>query len=113
MTGVTGVTRGRLRSPADAPATGERADEVGRIGNVAIEQIVSGQIAAPVDYDQAHDEWVAVLHGRAVLEVAGERHELDAGDWMLLPAHCAHRLIDTQPGTTWLALHGPSSHGPD
>lgn len=106
---VTGVARGRLGSSADAPATGELTEEIGRVGGVAIEQILSGQLLAPVDYDQAHDEWVAVLHGGAVLEVAGERFELTAGDWIFLPAHCPHRLVETHPGTTWLALHGPGS----
>lgn len=109
---MTGVARGRLRSPADAPPTGELTQAIGRIGGVAIEHILSGRLAAPVAYDQAHDEWVTVLQGRAVLEVAGERHELEAGDWILLPAHCPHRLLDTQPGTTWLALHAPPADAP-
>jgi len=106
---VTGVARGRLRPPAEAPPTGELTEEIGSIGGVAIEQILSGRLDAPVDYDQAHDEWVTVLQGRAVLEVAGERVEIEAGDWILLPARCPHRLIETRPGTTWLALHGPRS----
>ena len=110
---MTGVARGRLRSPADAPATGELTEAIGRVGDVTIEQILSGALAAPVDYDQAHDEWVAVLQGGAVLEVAGERYDLEAGDWILLPAHCAHRLVDTRPGTSWLALHGPPRDAPD
>lgn len=104
---MTGVARGRLRPPEDAPPAGELTEQIGRIGDVAIEQILSGRIDEPVDYDQAHDEWVALLQGRAVLEVAGERLELEPGDWILLSAHCPHRVIETRPGTTWLALHAP------
>lgn len=84
---------------------GERSEEIARIGDVVVEHIVSGQLESPVDYDQARDEWVAVLSGAAVLEVDHERLELQQGDWILLPAHVPHRLVETRPGTRWLALH--------
>jgi len=101
-----GVTKGRLLGPADAPETGERAAEITRLGGVVVEQILSGAVGAPVDFDQPHDEWVVVLAGDAVLDVAGERVLLVAGDWVLLPARTPHRLVRTSPGTSWLALHG-------
>ena len=59
-----------------------------RLGGVAVEQILSGTLGSPQDYDQAHDEWVVVLEGGAVLEVEGERLDLAAGDWVLLRAPC-------------------------
>ena len=33
--------------------------------------------------------------------------QLHAGDWILLPAHCRHRVTWTQsdPATVWLAVH--------
>ena len=99
------VTRGRLLGAADAPVTGEHIAEIARLGGVVVEQILSGTVAAPVDFDQEHDEWVVVLAGGAVLEVAGERIGLGAGDWVLLPARTPHRLVETVPGTSWLALH--------
>ena len=99
------VVRGRLNAAVDAPAVGERAEEIARLGGVVVEQILSGTLAAPVDFDQDHDEWVIVLAGDAVLEVAGERMALGAADWVLLPAHTQHRLVETAPGTSWLALH--------
>ncbi len=71
-----------------------------------IEYIVSGNLAAPVDYDQAHDEWVVVLDGAATLDVQGELVDLTSGDWVLLPTHLFHRLVETRPGTRWLAIHG-------
>ena len=106
-----GLHRGRLMTPGDAPPTGERAELVARLGGVEIEQIVSGTLPAPVDYDQDHDEWAVVLVGGALLDVAGERVELGEGDWVLLPAHVPHRLLEARPGTTWLALHGPPGAG--
>jgi cupin 2 domain-containing protein len=96
------VVRGRLFSGSEAPASGERTEEIARLGDVLVEQILSGELPEPVDYDQSHDEWVLVLAGHAAVIVDDERLELDAGD---LPAHVRHRLVQTQPGTSWLALH--------
>ena len=71
--------------------------------NLVIEQVLSGAVA-PVDYDQIEDEWAVVLDGAAVLDVDGERVELGAGDWVLLPARTPHRLLHTEPGTSWLTV---------
>jgi cupin 2 domain-containing protein len=102
------VTRGRLRPSTEAPQVGERVEEISRLGGVVVEQILSGRLAAAQDFKQDHDEWVVVLDGAAVLEVAAERLSLSDGDWALIPAGLSHRLVETQPGTRWLALHGPS-----
>jgi cupin 2 domain-containing protein len=102
---MTRVVSGRLRPSADAPAVGERIEELTRLGGVVVEQILSGAMAAAVDYDQDHDEWVVLLDGGATLEVGDESLDLVAGDWLLLRAHVRHRLVATMPGTTWLALH--------
>jgi cupin 2 domain-containing protein len=102
---MTSPVRGRLPSAAGAPEVGERSQEVARIGGTVVEHIVSGMLPAPVDYDQAHDEWVVVLDGAAALDVDGERVDLTGGDWILLPAHVPHRLLEVRPGTRWLALH--------
>lgn len=110
------VRNGRLRPPDDAPATGELSYELVRhgagaagtgAGAVVIEQILSGEVTGPAHYLQDHDEWVAVLAGGAVLDVADERLELGAGDWVLLPADVPHRVVETAPGTSWLAVHLP------
>ena len=100
------IVRGHLLPPGDAPPTGERSEDIARVGTAVVEQILSGALTAPVNYEQPHDEWVVVLHGRAILEVAGERLDLKSGDWVLLPAHVPHRLVETLQGTSWLALHG-------
>jgi cupin 2 domain-containing protein len=101
-------TWGHLRPPSWAPVLGERVEHVARIGNVVIEHVVSGRLPAPVHYDQDHDEWAVVLSGAAVVEVDGASRDLGAGDWVLLPAHVPHRLVETRPGTVWLTLHGPA-----
>jgi cupin 2 domain-containing protein len=104
---MSGALRGRLRSPDHAPELGESSEEPARLGDVVIEHILSGALPSPVDYDQSHDEWVLVLEGAAILEIDGERVDLGRGDWVLLPAHVPHRLVEAQPGTSWLAVRAP------
>ena len=100
-----GAVRGRLSASSDAPDVGERTEDIVRVGDVAVEQILSGKLSAPLDYTQDHDEWVVVLSGGAVLELGDERLHLRRGDWVLLPAHIPHRLVETAPATSWLAIH--------
>lgn len=108
---MTGVLRGRLLSPSDAPAIGEQGEEIAQLGGVVVEQILSGTLGSPRDYDQPHDEWVVVLNGGAALVVEDERLDLVAGDWVLLRAHVPHRLMETVPGTSWLAVRSrPGEH---
>jgi cupin 2 domain-containing protein len=112
---------GRLTSPEKAPADGEQVAELarlrwdGRAGvegagagtEVVVEQILSGRVPTPVRFQQDHDEWVLVVHGRAELAVSDTRFQLGAGDWLLLPAGVPHELLAVEPGTSWLAVHGP------
>lgn len=102
---MTPVVRGRLSPAVEAPEAGERSEVLAQLGGAVVEYILSGNLSSPVDYDQPHDEWVVVLDGAAVLEVNDERVALGSGDWVLLPAHVPHRLVHTEPGTRWLALH--------
>ncbi len=102
---MSGVRRGRLADASTGPVRGERVEEVVRVGDVAVEQVLSGHLDAPVDYCQDHAELAIVLGGGAVLEAGGERLELVPGDWVLLPADTPHRLVSTVPGTNWLTLH--------
>ena len=97
------VQRGRLLDASDAPATGEQTAELVRLRNLVVEQILSGQVE-PVDYHQVEDEFAVVLAGAAVLDVDGERVELSAGEWVLLPSGTPHRLLHTEPGTSWLTV---------
>ena len=56
-------------------------------------------------YDQDHDEWVVLLKGRAELDIATERVVLEPGAWLMIPAHVTHRVVSTEHGTVWLAVH--------
>ena len=84
---------------------------------VRLERIVSYGQASPDGfwYDQAEDEWVVVLSGRARLAIENEREErcLQPGDAVLIPAHCRHRVTWTDPAqpTVWLALFFDASIG--
>jgi len=100
------VQRGRLRPPSDAPADGERFDPLVVVdGRAVVEQILSGRVEGPTEYLQDTDEWVALLHGAAELDVGGEAVELAPGDWVLLPASVPHRVVRVEAGTSWLAFH--------
>ena len=56
-------------------------------------------------FEQPHDEWVVLLAGAAKMLVDGEELELEAGDWLLIPGACPHTVLETQPGSSWLAVH--------
>jgi cupin 2 domain-containing protein len=76
-----------------------------------IERIVStGQVTPEGEwYDQETDEWVLVIKGSARLRIEGEAEDrtLREGDFVLLPAHCRHRVAwtDEAKPTVWLAVH--------
>jgi cupin 2 domain-containing protein len=96
---------GSIDDCASAPETGERHEEIARIGNVTVERITSSALPDCGEYDQAFDEWVMLVRGRARLEVAGEVVSLNAGDHVLLPRHTKHRVLETTAGALWLAVH--------
>jgi cupin 2 domain-containing protein len=79
--------------------------------NLRIERIVSTGQASPPGfwYDQDRAEWVVVLAGSAGLLFEGEAElrVLQAGDYLLIPAHRRHRVAwtDAQRPTVWLAVH--------
>jgi cupin 2 domain-containing protein len=99
------LQRGGLEPSASAPAAGERVETLLSLPGLTVEQILSGSLPEPVSFDQDHDEWVLLLEGRARLLVDGEEVDLGAGDWLFLPARCVHTLLETEPGTSWLAVH--------
>ena len=108
-------TRGRLRHPDAAPGSGEHVHRLAGLENTVVEQILSGRLEGPVDYCQDTDEWVVVLHGGATLDVEDDRIRLGTGEWLLLPARTPHRLVEVQPGTSWLtvtSMSPPSSTSP-
>ena len=90
------------------PGAAEVFDTLFDSAAVRIERIVSHDHANAEDfwYDQPDDEWVMVVRGEAVLVLDdGRRHAMHAGDWILIPAHCRHRVASTGADTVWLAVH--------
>ncbi|MBK8481636.1 MAG: cupin domain-containing protein [Proteobacteria bacterium] len=88
----------------------ERSELLAEGPGARIERIVSSGHRTPDGawYDQPRDEWVVLLQGAARLGYAdGTTRELRAGDWLLLPAHCRHRVEQTSsaPPCIWLAVH--------
>ena len=98
------VRSGRLSGVV--PDTGEAFHALAALDGVRIEHIVSSAHPDPGLQAQDWDEWVLVLTGEAELDVRGEVVALDPGSWLLLPAGTPHRVLRTQAGTQWLAVHG-------
>ena len=77
-------------------------ETIAEAGRVRIERIVSHGQATPAEewYDQGWDEWV-------LLEGEDEPRPLGPGDYLMIPAHCRHRVAWTAPTerTVWLAVH--------
>ena len=79
--------------------------------NIQIERIISKGHITPAEqwYDQDGDEWVMLIQGQAIIlyEKDHQTFHLNAGDYLLIPAHTRHRVEWTTPGlhTIWLAVH--------
>jgi len=106
------VKAGSLSSGLPSPPLAEEVvDTLCERPGLRIERIVSTGQASPEGhwYDQESDEWVLVVKGGARIRVEGEAQdrELGEGDFILLPAHCRHRVTWTrsEPPTVWLAIH--------
>ena len=88
----------------------EQFSELVRGNNVRVERIVSKGHSSPASgwYDQAENEWVAVLKGAAKIAFeSGDEVHLIAGNHLTIPAHTKHKVTWTTPDieTIWLAVH--------
>lgn len=101
---------GNLLAKTPNASTEEKIELLLQTDAVRIERIVSkGQVSAEnFWYDQKEDEFVLLLKGGAALQFEGEKQArfLAAGDYLLIPAHCRHRISWTSPKTEtiWLAV---------
>lgn len=110
-----------LLSPILDPLPDERFETLAQgAGPFRLERIVSRQHASPPGfwYDQTSTEWILLLSGSALLlleDPAGQIREcrLLPGDFLEIPAHCRHRVEETDLliDTVWLALHGSAGPG--
>jgi cupin 2 domain-containing protein len=96
------------------PPQGEWLEVLLARPGLRLERILSAGGSRAGPYDQPQDEWVLLLQGRALLEVAGQRVELGPGQALLLPAHTRHCVLDTsaEPPCIWLAMHMDVAPGP-
>jgi cupin 2 domain-containing protein len=106
---VAPIRRGTLLDGSSAPRKGELHSTVADLGATVIEQIVSSERTPPQDYLRGHDEWVVLLAGAATIDVDGESFDLRERDWLLLPTRVPHRLVRTEQGTVWLAVHAAAA----
>jgi len=109
---MTMYNRGSLLTDLPSSGEDEQFDTVLAHPAARIERIVSLGHASPPGfwYDQPEDEWVLLAAGQAELVMApqgeAETHFLlTAGDWVLIPAHCRHRVEATSHDAVWLAVH--------
>ena len=97
------------RLSSDVPRSGEDFHPLACVGGTRIEHIVSSDSPDDVVQVQAWDEWVLLLAGAARLEVDGQPVEMSERDWLMIPAGTPHRVLGTESGTEWLAVHGASA----
>lgn len=108
-----------LLSPISTPLPEERFDTLARgSGPFRLERIVSRQHVSPPGfwYHQEGPEWVLLLRGSAVLSLEQDDGQirqlaLVPGDFLEIPAHCRHRVeeTDAREDTIWLALHASTA----
>ena len=102
---------GNFFSGIGKPAPDEIIDTLLINASGRIERIISNGQATPdgIWYDQDKDEWVLLLQGSAGVLLEGEEEPVTLlpGDYLLLPAHCRHRVVWTEKNTQtiWLAVH--------
>ena len=98
-----------LHLPETLP-TEELVQQICTGSGVRIERIISTGQTSPEDfwYNQQEDEWIVLLQGEAVLQFEEKSLRLSAGDSMLIPANCKHRVkyTSTQPPCVWLCVFG-------
>lgn len=87
------------------PTAGETFEEILRSKNVRIERITSSSKPETKEYCQENDEWVLLLKGGAQLEIDGRKIALTTSDYIFIPSGTPHKVISTEHGTLWLAVH--------
>ena len=96
---------GNLFLDAEPPARGERFEALLSHKNLVVERIVSSAENQSAESVQRQDEWVLLIRGTALLNMAGEAFALKAGDYLFIPAGVPHRVEETSNGALWLAVH--------
>jgi cupin 2 domain-containing protein len=103
--------KGTVFSPVPLSLPQEVIEDILTTESFRLERIISTGQATPTGewYDQEAHEWVLLLTGEARLRFENDPQVIimKPGDYLLIPAHCRHRVEWTAPDqpTIWLALH--------
>ena len=87
------------------PEAGENFTTLLEHKNIKIQRIVSSENPDGITYVQEEDEWVVLLEGEATLYLNGREKTLTRGESLFIPAKTPHKVLKTQRGTLWLAVH--------
>lgn len=99
-----------IADPLPCALSNEVVDILAHSKAARIERIVSQGQCSPLGfwYDQAENEWVYLVQGKAVLrfESNDELVHLNEGMYLNIPAHARHRVEWTSSNvpTVWLAI---------
>ncbi len=102
---------GNLLANLPIESADEALEVLAEAKDIRIERIISRGHALPDDvwYDQPQSEFVVLLSGEAHLQFEGEPEPrmLVVGDFLVIPAHCRHRVAWTtlDEPSVWLAIH--------
>jgi len=91
------------------PFPNEVFEDILKNDKLRIERIISQGQVSPSEgwYDQDENEWVLVLEGHAKILFDNEVvHDLQAMDYLYIPAHQKHKVLWSDPNqrTVWLAI---------
>ena len=104
-------TTGNLLANLPTELADEALEVLAEAKHLRIERIISRGQASPEGtwYDQPQSEFVVLIRGEAHVLFEGEAapHELSPGDYLIIPAHCRHRVEWTtlDEPSVWLAVH--------
>jgi len=87
------------------PNNGEEFTTLFENKNIKIVRIVSSDNLEDIEYCQNEDEFVILLEGKATLELEGKKITLNRGNTLHIPAKTKHKVLSTQKGTLWIAIH--------
>lgn len=86
----------------------EQFKVLGKSPNCRIERIVSSGHSSPQGfwYNQENDEFILLLQGEATLEFEDGMKDMKAGDYLIIPKNCKHRIekSSVDPACVWLCV---------
>ncbi|WOE69738.1 cupin domain-containing protein [Hydrogenimonas thermophila] len=87
------------------PNSGELFETLLKNDEVTIEVIISSNSPEPTQYNQTYDEAVLLITGKANLLINEKEVVMNPGDFLHIPANTPHKVLKTEKGTRWLAIH--------